>query len=50
MRFYSKRKTTAKASPRNKGQAGFTLIELLISMLLFLIVTATVYGLLEMGA
>ncbi len=34
---------------REKKQAGFSLIEVTISMLLFLMVTGTVYGLLELG-
>lgn len=32
-----------------KNQAGFSLIELVVSMVLFLIVTGTIYGLLEVG-
>ncbi len=35
--------------PRDAGTQGFTLVELVVSLVLFLIVTGTIYGLLEVG-
>lgn len=37
------------ASRQNTGTQGFTLVELVVSLVLFLIVTGTIYGLLEVG-
>ena len=39
----------AKISKRDLGQAGFSIMELLIAMVIFLIVTGSIYGLLALG-
>ncbi|MCB1023133.1 MAG: prepilin-type N-terminal cleavage/methylation domain-containing protein [Acidobacteria bacterium] len=39
----------ADHAPDHRSRAGFTLIELLIAMVIFLIVTSTIYGLLSLG-
>lgn len=49
MRSDIKNNIAARCMRRISSQKGFTLVELLISIVLFLMVTATVYGLLEIG-
>lgn len=38
-----------KTACRRKSQAGFTLLEMLVAMVVFLIVTGSIYGLLQVG-
>ncbi len=46
---FTTRKNRANLTHKDHSQAGFSLVELLIAMVIFLIVTSSIYGLLSLG-